>query len=93
MWAKDGPRARADDPEPELALVAHAMTQPPLTSMVAPLTKLARSDARKSTTWATSIGSAKRPRGTSAGERLAFGGGQVLGHEPFDRARARPRSP
>ena len=35
------PRTGADDAKPQSPLIAHVITQPPLTSIVAPLTKLA----------------------------------------------------
>ncbi len=47
-------------------LGAQSMNAPPLTFTASPVMKLARGEARKSTTRATSSGVSRRPRGVSA---------------------------
>ena len=85
MWAK---LAHAPAPmTPSVRRSRHGITQPPLTSIVAPLTKLAPSDARKATTVGDldRLGeTAERHTGDERGSLLR---GEMGGHEALDRAR------
>src|SRR5258708_1347479 len=62
------PGATRDERHPagQIEQIAHALVCPPSTTIHAPLTKAARSDARNATAAPISSGDPKRPKGTSA---------------------------